>query len=337
MLREHPGVAQALALVQAESRPSRSSSRTSWHARRGPTMLRHTRDAPTPDEREGVGRRAAAGVHGAGDGRRARARCRSARTARSIARRCRIRRDLAPRRVAIRRAAHADRRGDRRHLDGRAEEGRGQRHRRLHRAGRTLAPRDPRARQVEPRSSACGCRCARCSTRRRSRSSPRSWTSSSSSRPSPRSPRATRSVTPADALAERRAELERRLAALSPEKRAQLERARASGEPAVRGAAGSCRATAGAPVPMSYAQELLWLLDRANPGMHGYNVPRTARLRGPLDVAALQRRAGRQSSRATRCCARRSTWSTASRGRSCTRRRRSRSRSPISPTARRRA
>ncbi|MBW8770258.1 MAG: amino acid adenylation domain-containing protein, partial [Gemmatimonadetes bacterium] len=92
-----------------------------------------------------------------------------------------------------------------------------------------------------------------------------------------------------DAIAQRRAELERRLAALSPEKRAQLERARAAGvgEPAPR-RGGIVPREPGAPVPMSYAQELLWLLDRASPGMHGYNVPRTARLRGGLDVAALQ-------------------------------------------------
>ena len=94
-------------------------------------------------------------------------------------------------------------------------------------------------------------------------------------------------MTPAEALAKRRAELERQLAALSPEKRAELERARARGEPTVR-RGGIVPRDAGAPVPMSYAQELLWLLDRASPGMHGYNVPRTARLRGPLDVAALR-------------------------------------------------
>jgi len=94
-------------------------------------------------------------------------------------------------------------------------------------------------------------------------------------------------VTSGDAIAQRRAELERRLAALSPEKRAQLERARAAGEPVVR-KGGIVPREPDAPVPMSFAQELLWLLDRASPGMHGYNVPRTARLRGPLDVAALQ-------------------------------------------------
>ncbi|HEX7980351.1 MAG TPA: amino acid adenylation domain-containing protein [Gemmatimonadaceae bacterium] len=93
--------------------------------------------------------------------------------------------------------------------------------------------------------------------------------------------------TRSDAVAARRAELERKLAALSPEKRAMLERARATAAEAPRRSAIPARA-AGAPVPMSFAQELLWLLDRATPGMHGYNVPRVGRLRGSLDLAALQ-------------------------------------------------
>lgn len=46
---------------------------------------------------------------------------------------------------------------------------------------------------------------------------------------------------------------------------------------------------AGAPIPMSFAHELLWMLETANPGMHGYNVARAMRMRGPLDVHALQR------------------------------------------------
>ncbi|MEO5816460.1 MAG: amino acid adenylation domain-containing protein [Gemmatimonadaceae bacterium] len=41
-------------------------------------------------------------------------------------------------------------------------------------------------------------------------------------------------------------------------------------------------------VPMSFAQELLWLLDRATPGLTAYNVPRAMRLRGALDVEALR-------------------------------------------------
>ena len=44
-----------------------------------------------------------------------------------------------------------------------------------------------------------------------------------------------------------------------------------------------------APVPMSFSQELLWLLDRATPGLTAYNLPITRRLRGPLDVPALER------------------------------------------------
>lgn len=39
---------------------------------------------------------------------------------------------------------------------------------------------------------------------------------------------------------------------------------------------------------MSFAQELLWLLDRATPGLTAYNVPRAFRLRGPLDASALR-------------------------------------------------
>ena len=49
---------------------------------------------------------------------------------------------------------------------------------------------------------------------------------------------------------------------------------------------------ASAPVPMSFAQELLWLLDRATPGMTAYNVPIARRLRGALNVAALERALG---------------------------------------------
>jgi amino acid adenylation domain-containing protein len=40
--------------------------------------------------------------------------------------------------------------------------------------------------------------------------------------------------------------------------------------------------------PMSFAQEMLWLLDRAQPGLTAYNVPRAIRVRGRLDAAALR-------------------------------------------------
>ncbi|MDB4890696.1 MAG: amino acid adenylation domain protein, partial [Gemmatimonadetes bacterium] len=48
------------------------------------------------------------------------------------------------------------------------------------------------------------------------------------------------------------------------------------------------RRTTGDVVPMSFAQELLWLLDRATPGLTAYNVPRAMRLEGKLDVEALR-------------------------------------------------
>ncbi|MGH7592965.1 MAG: amino acid adenylation domain-containing protein [Gemmatimonadales bacterium] len=42
-------------------------------------------------------------------------------------------------------------------------------------------------------------------------------------------------------------------------------------------------------VPLSFAQELLWLLDRASPGMTAYQLPMIRRLIGSLDVHALER------------------------------------------------
>src|SRR3954453_5263202 len=41
--------------------------------------------------------------------------------------------------------------------------------------------------------------------------------------------------------------------------------------------------------PLSYSQELLWLLDQLWPGRSVYNVPRIMRLRGPVNTEALQR------------------------------------------------
>ncbi|GJG89251.1 hypothetical protein tb265_44320 [Gemmatimonadetes bacterium T265] len=94
-----------------------------------------------------------------------------------------------------------------------------------------------------------------------------------------------------DGRATWRAELERRLASLSPAKRALLE-GRSLGRDdapvtALRGPALVARAP-GDLVPMSFAQELLWQLELANPG-HAYNVARVARLHGPLNVGALGR------------------------------------------------
>ncbi|MEO7999893.1 MAG: condensation domain-containing protein, partial [Gemmatimonadaceae bacterium] len=92
-----------------------------------------------------------------------------------------------------------------------------------------------------------------------------------------------------DPIARRRAELARKLASLSPEKRAQLAQTAATqaGAPtiATRTIPNRDRTK---PAPLSFAQELLWRLERASPG-HAYNVPRAVRLSGTVDQVALQR------------------------------------------------
>ena len=52
-------------------------------------------------------------------------------------------------------------------------------------------------------------------------------------------------------------------------------------------------ATAFDEFPTSFAQELLWLLESASPGLTAYNVTRALRLTGPLDADALERALGR--------------------------------------------
>ncbi|MBO9643772.1 MAG: amino acid adenylation domain-containing protein, partial [Pseudacidovorax sp.] len=49
------------------------------------------------------------------------------------------------------------------------------------------------------------------------------------------------------------------------------------------------RVRPGDEVPLSCAQEQLWFLQSLEPGLTAYNLPRTFRLRGPLDADALER------------------------------------------------
>ncbi|HEX6372562.1 MAG TPA: condensation domain-containing protein, partial [Longimicrobium sp.] len=84
-------------------------------------------------------------------------------------------------------------------------------------------------------------------------------------------------------------DLQGRLAGLSPEKRRllelrmQLQRAQAAG-PAL-----APRPRGGAPLPLSFSQQRLWVLDRLDPGSTAFNLHRPLRLTGVLDVAALER------------------------------------------------
>ncbi|MEW5929719.1 MAG: amino acid adenylation domain-containing protein, partial [Gemmatimonadota bacterium] len=48
------------------------------------------------------------------------------------------------------------------------------------------------------------------------------------------------------------------------------------------------RAPREGPLPLSFAQQRLWLVDRMEPGSAAYNMPYALRLRGALDVAALR-------------------------------------------------
>lgn len=88
---------------------------------------------------------------------------------------------------------------------------------------------------------------------------------------------------PPDSLAARRAELARRRAALTADQQTQLAAtvAEVSQQNTIPARDPSV------PVPLTFAQEMLWRLERARPG-HEYNVPRSVRFTGELDFAALQ-------------------------------------------------
>ncbi|MET0395933.1 MAG: DUF1015 family protein, partial [Longimicrobiaceae bacterium] len=65
-------------------------------------------------------------------------------------------------------------------------------------------------------------------------------------------------------------------------------------EARLRGSAGAAPplvpvARTGRTIPLSFAQEAIWFLQQLSPGMRAYNFQAALRIRGPLDVAALER------------------------------------------------
>ena len=81
------------------------------------------------------------------------------------------------------------------------------------------------------------------------------------------------------------------LGSLSPEKQALLAKmlaAKAAGRSAPSGSIPR-RADPSAPAPLSRAQELVWIYEQMTPGTSAYHLPIARRVRGPLDVPALER------------------------------------------------
>ncbi|HEU0054994.1 MAG TPA: condensation domain-containing protein, partial [Longimicrobium sp.] len=95
-----------------------------------------------------------------------------------------------------------------------------------------------------------------------------------------------------EALLAAMTELADRMAKLTPAQRRVLEqrRARQSGAtPAAAAVPAAIPARGEEPAPLSFSQRRLWFLDRMAPGNAFYNLPSAMRLRGALDVPALER------------------------------------------------
>jgi amino acid adenylation domain-containing protein len=84
-------------------------------------------------------------------------------------------------------------------------------------------------------------------------------------------------------------DLDQRIASLSPEKREMLLR-RLNKQHSANSAQVAIprRSPSAQPVPLSFAQESLWLVDQLTPDSAAYNLPCVLRLEGPLNRAALE-------------------------------------------------
>ncbi len=80
-----------------------------------------------------------------------------------------------------------------------------------------------------------------------------------------------------------------RLAQLSPERRRLLQKLLEQEAVATEGTGEIRRRSAGARLPLSFAQQRLWFIDRLDPGTAAYNMPFPLRLRGTLEARVLRR------------------------------------------------
>jgi aspartate racemase len=84
-------------------------------------------------------------------------------------------------------------------------------------------------------------------------------------------------------------DLNQRIANLSPAKRALLEQRLQQKKVASVASLTIRHREVTSPCPLSFAQQRLWFLDQFEPNSALYNIPKAVRMRGTLDVAALQK------------------------------------------------
>jgi hypothetical protein len=84
-------------------------------------------------------------------------------------------------------------------------------------------------------------------------------------------------------------DLDKQIAGLSPAKRALLERKRRQAAASSSVAPPIRRRPQSDSVPLSFSQQRLWLIQQLDPQSHLYNVPRAVRMKGKLQLDALER------------------------------------------------